>query len=377
MVIVTLLFPGFGQALVHRRVRAIAWAVAALLGVLGIIASVWLYPITLVVHVASTIDAAIVLRRDARPGGLDRAAGALVVVLGAVGAGFSQLALQSFRVPSSSMYPTIEIGDHLFVDKVTPLWRPIARGELVVVKYPCNPSVPYIKRVIAVGGDTVEVRCDVIYVNGAPVPHTLVAKDWEYEDYDESIGQPIRQRASRWHEELGGHSYDVYEDMRAPERARVNATGDAPERVHGDAGSNDAERAHVDAGTDDLEGPRGVGADAPERGVAPRDFPRLDAAFPPGCASQAMFRGPTKSHEVNGQIVDVNPGSAAMNLGSGACALRRHYVVPPGALFTMGDNRYNANDSRNFGAVRADDVIGRVIGVWWNASGVSRIGALR
>ena len=340
MVIVSLLFPGFGQALVHRRMRALGWAVAALVGVLGIIASVWLYPVTLVVHVAAAIDAALVLRRDARPGGLDRAAGALVVALGAIGAGFSQLALQSFRVPSSSMYPTIEIGDHLFVDKLTPLWRPLARGELVVVKYPCDPRVPYIKRVIAVAGDTVEVRCDVVYINGKAVPHTLVQKDWEFEDYDESIGSEVRQRVSWWREELGGHRYDVYEAIGRGEPPRLGTAGE-------------------------------------------RDFPRLDSPFPPGCTHEATFNGPAKSHEVKGELVDASPAAAQMNAdsnastaGSSACALQRHYVVPKGALFTMGDNRYNANDSRYFGAVREDDVIGRVIGVWWNASGVSRIGAL-
>ncbi len=333
MVIVTLLFPGFGQALVHRRVRAVAWAVAALLGALGIIASVWLYPVTLAVHLASAIDAAIVLRRDARPGGLDRVAGALVIVLGAVGAGFSQLAVQSFRVPSSSMYPTIEIDDRVFVDKLTPLWRPIARGELVVVRYPCDPRVPYVKRVIAVGGDTVEVRCDVVYVNGKAVPHTLVAKEWEYEDRDEQDGSAIRRRVSRWHEVLDGHAYDVYEGI---ERGDARANGREGER----------------------------------------DFPRLDSPFAPGCANEAMFREPTKSHEVKGEVVETRPNGSQMNADSGACALRRHYVVPRGALFTMGDNRYNANDSRFFGAVRADDVIGRIIGVWWNARGIGRIGAL-
>ena len=337
MVIVSLLFPGFGQALVHRRVRAVAWAVAALVGVLGILATVWLYPLTLLVHVAAAVDAAIVLKRDARPGGLDRAAGALVVVLGAVGAGFSQLALESYRVPSSSMYPTIEIGDHIFVDKLTVLWRPVARGELVVVKYPCDPRIPYIKRVIAVAGDTVEVRCDVVYVNGNAVPHALVAKDWEYEDRDEASGDAIRQRVSRWHEELGGHAYDVYE--------------------------------RIDRG-------------APGRGSGERDFPRLDSPFGPGCTNEAMFRAPTKSHEVKGEIVDAPAGLTAVNdadaqMNGDSCALRRHYVVPKDAIFTMGDNRYNANDSRFFGAVRTDDVIGRVIGAWWNGGDVSRIGALR
>ncbi|HSN28191.1 MAG TPA: signal peptidase I [Kofleriaceae bacterium] len=382
MVIVTLLFPGFGQALVHRRVRAVAWAVAALVGALGILASVWLYPVTLVVHVASAIDAGVVVRRDPRPGGLDRVAGAVVVVFGAIGAGFSQLALQSFRVPSSSMYPTIKIGDHVFVDKLTPLWRPIARGELVVVRYPCDPRVPYVKRVIAIGGDTVEVRCDVVYVNGKAVPHTLVARDWEYEDRDERDGSTIRRKVSRWHEVLDGHAYDVYEGIG---RGRAVADGAGPDGAGSDSAGSTAggEPASSTAG--------GIGV------AGERDFPQLDSPFAPGCANEAMFREPTRSHEVKGELVETNPGSAAVNPGgaalnpggtavnpggaemnadSSACALRKHYVVPKGALFTMGDNRYNANDSRFFGAVREDDVIGRIIGVWWNAGGVGRIGAL-
>jgi signal peptidase I len=321
MVLVSLLFPGFGQALVHRRMRAFAWAAAALVAVVGILATVWLYPIALLARVAAAIDAWAVLRRDARPGGLDRAAGAIVVALGAIGFGYTQLAIESFRIPSSSMYPTIEIGDHIYVDKLTPHWRPIERGELIVHRYPCDPSVPYVKRVIAIGGDTVEVRCDVVYVNGKALPHTLVAKQWEYEDYDENDGAWIRKQVSRWQEVSDGRGYDVFEGIGEPDGAR--------------------------------------------------DFPRIDAPFPPGCADQSMFRGPAKSHEVKGTIVTTKHDA-------GTCELQAHYVVPEGALFGLGDNRYNANDSRYWGATAESDVIGRVIGVWWNngQTGPSRIGAL-
>jgi signal peptidase I len=317
-VLVSLLAPGFGQALVHRRRRAGAWAAGALLSVLGIVWSVWLYPIALLVRVASAIDAGVVLRRDARPGGLDRAAAAVMVVIGAVGLGYSQLAIQSFRIPTSSMYPTIEIGDHLFVDKLTPRWRPIERGELVVHRYPCDPRIVYVKRVVAVGGDTVEVRCDVLYVNGKAVPHVAAGPD-EYEDRDEESGTWIRKTVTRWHEQLDGRAYDVYESA----------------------------------------SPGGE-----------RDFPRLDAAFPPGCSSQAMYRSAT-SHEVHGEIVDAKPGATA-------CEPQRHYVVPKGALFGLGDNRYNANDSRYWGAFPADDVIGRIVGVWYNdgQGGLRRVGSL-
>ena len=322
MVIASLLFPGFGQALVHRRVRAIAWAAVALGTLLGVVWTIWLFPVVLLVHLASAIDALHCLRRDARPGGLDRMFGAIVLVIGAVGAGFARMALQGFHIPTSSMYPTIEIGDRIYVDKLTKHWRPIERGELVAHRYPCNPSIIYIKRVVAVGGDTVEIRCDVLYVNGKAVPHTVVAKDWEYEDYDESIHAWERTQVSRWHEVLDGRAYDVFEGIGEPGR---------------------------------------------------RDFPALDRPFPPGCAEQAMFREPVHTHEVKGEIVDTKPGA-------GACELQRHYVVPKGALFGLGDNRYNANDSRFWGAFSEDDVIGRVIGVWYNdgqAGPLSRFGAVQ
>jgi signal peptidase I len=307
MVIASFFFPGFGQGLVHRRLRALVWAIAALAAVVGIVWSMWLAPIALLAHLGAAIDAGVVLRRDARPGGLDRMFGAAVIVIGAVGFGLARLAVEGFHVPTSSMYPTIEIGDHIFVDKLTKLWRPVERGELIVSRYPCDPRLNYIKRVVALGGDTVEIRCDVLYVNGKAVPHTLVAKDWEYEDRDDE-NQPIRKQVSRWHEELDGHSYDVFEGIGEP---------------------------------------------------GGRDFPALDRPFPPGCADESMFREPRKTHEVKGELVRTKTGV-------GACEPQFHYVVPKGAVFGLSDNRYNGVDSRVYGAVSQDDIIGRVIGVLLN-----------
>jgi signal peptidase I len=320
MVIASFFFPGFGQGLVHRRVRAVGWAVVSLAALLAIVWSVWLYPVSILVHLAAAIDAGVVLRRDARPGGLDRMFGAIVIVVGAVGFGFVRLAVERFHIPTSSMYPTIVIGDHIFVDKLTKLWRPIERGELIVARYPCDPRIEYVKRVVAVGGDTVEIRCDVLYVNGKAVPHTLVAKDWEYEDRDDD-NRPIRKHASRWHEELDGHGYDVFEGVGEP---------------------------------------------------GGRDFPALDRDFPPACADAAMFREPRKTHEVKGELVRTKAGV-------GTCDLQFDYVVPKGAVFTLGDNRYNAADSRVWGAVSEDDIIGRVIGAGLNdqLGTFGRFGALR
>jgi signal peptidase I len=287
-------------------VRAIAWAAAAIVTLFGVAWTVWMWPVALLVHVASAFDAAHVLKRDARPGGLNRVLGAAVLAAGAIGWGAWKLGVEGYRIPTSSMYPTIEIGDHVFVDRLSIHWKPIERGEVVLHRYPCDPSVVYVKRVVAVGGDSVEVRCDTLWVNGKRAPYSLVAKDWEYEDYDTSAHAWARTRVSRYHEELNGHAYDVYES------------------------------------------PYKVGE---------RDFPKETIA--------ATCRGP---HAVQGQItprsdIRVHWIDNPMNH---VCDPDIQYIVPKGAAFVLGDNRFNAVDSRVFGAVREDDILGRVVGVWYN-----------
>jgi signal peptidase I len=88
--------------------------------------------------------------------------------------------VQAFKIPSGSMLHTLEIGDHILVNKfiygvkipftgktLIPVKDP-KRGDIVVFKYPKDPSKDYIKRVIGVGGDTIEVRRKRLFVNGKP-----------------------------------------------------------------------------------------------------------------------------------------------------------------------------------------------------------------
>jgi signal peptidase I len=89
---------------------------------------------------------------------------------------------EPFRIPSSSMRPTLVVGDYILVNKfsyglrlpiveqkVVPIADP-QRGDVVVFRYPVNPSQDFIKRVVGVGGDVVEYRDKVLTVNGKELP---------------------------------------------------------------------------------------------------------------------------------------------------------------------------------------------------------------
>jgi signal peptidase I len=88
--------------------------------------------------------------------------------------------VQAFKIPSGSMKPTLLIGDHILVSKFSygvkvPYFRntliPIGdpkRGEIVVFIYPEDRSKDFIKRVIGVSGDTIEIRNKKIFLNGMP-----------------------------------------------------------------------------------------------------------------------------------------------------------------------------------------------------------------
>lgn len=95
-------------------------------------------------------------------------------------------AVQAFKIPSGSMLETLQIGDHILVNKIvygTPIdvpftdinlfWMPgfstPRKGDIIVFKYPEDPKRDFIKRTVAVGGDVVEGRDKVLYVNGHEV----------------------------------------------------------------------------------------------------------------------------------------------------------------------------------------------------------------
>ncbi len=106
--------------------------------------------------------------------------------------GVRWLLFEPFVIPSGSMIPTLLIHDHIFVNKLAygaqiPFgngflwqWGKPAAGEIVVFRYPPNPDVFYVKRVVAVAGDELELKAGVLFVNGKEYTQAAIpAEDFE------------------------------------------------------------------------------------------------------------------------------------------------------------------------------------------------------
>jgi len=119
------------------------------------------------------------------------------------------VAYEPFNIPSGSMIPTLLVGDYLFVSKFSYgysryslpfgmplfsgriLFRPPHRGDVVVFKLPTDNSTDYIKRVIGLPGDSIQMKEGQLYINGSEVPRKRIA-DYLYAAGDGTI-VPMRQ----------------------------------------------------------------------------------------------------------------------------------------------------------------------------------------
>ena len=82
--------------------------------------------------------------------------------------------VQAFKIPSSSMTPTLEVGDRLLANKLVYKFREPERSEIIIFRYPLNPRKDFVKRLIALPGEEVKIIEGKIYINGKPTENPLI-----------------------------------------------------------------------------------------------------------------------------------------------------------------------------------------------------------
>ncbi len=89
-------------------------------------------------------------------------------------------AVEAIVIPTSSMYPTVNINDHILIEKIS---RPtkLEIGDLVVFYPPVESDIPYLKRLIGVGGDIIEVKDGILYRNGVSIDEPYVEEPINYD----------------------------------------------------------------------------------------------------------------------------------------------------------------------------------------------------
>jgi len=203
--------------------------------------------------------------------------------------------VEPFKIPSGSMIPTLLVGDFILVNKYTYGVRlPVLnkkvvelnspqRGDVVVFRYPPDPSLDYIKRVVGLPGDKVVYRNKKLTINGQEIVQKKID---DYLDRDRLFYTP------RFVETLGSVDHHILIEP------------DAPPFIHQIVRFPHADNCHYNS--------EGVSCE-----------------------------------------------------------------VPPGHYFMMGDNRDNSQDSRFWGFVPDENLVGKAFFIWFNFSDLKRIGSFR
>ena len=206
--------------------------------------------------------------------------------------------IEPFKIPSGSMIPTLQVGDFILVNKFTygirlpvinqkiiPLNEP-KRGDVMVFRYPENPTLDYIKRVVGVPGDIVEYRGKQLWINGVEQPQQ---PDGDYNYVEAGLNFVHTEKRI---ETLGERKHAILVNPEMP-TVRLSAVA---------------------------------------------EFDRRE--------------------------------NCSYDIDLVRC------TVPQGEYFMMGDNRDNSRDSRYWGFVPDNEIVGRAFLIWMNFSDYKRIGSL-
>jgi signal peptidase I len=132
-----------------------------------------------------------------------------VLISLAVSAFFIIFLYQPVKVEGTSMMPTLQDQERVFINKFVYKLEPIARGDVIVFRYPRDPAKSYIKRVAAIAGDRVQIEDGVVFINGRRLNEPYLPE--QYEDarsYPESVVPPHSYFVLGDHRNLSNDSRD-------------------------------------------------------------------------------------------------------------------------------------------------------------------------
>src|SRR5450830_570980 len=203
--------------------------------------------------------------------------------------------IEPFKIPSGSMIPTLQVGDFILVNKFTygvrlpvinqkivPLSNP-QRGDVMVFRYPEDPSLDYIKRVVGVPGDQVVYKNKRLIINGNEIT---------YQAKPDFLDDEHLTYFKQYSENLTGVTHSILNDDQSPSFVRD-----------------------------------------------PHNFPKRE--------------------------------NCTYNSDGFSC------VVPEGEYFMMGDNRDNSLDSRYWGFVPDQNIVGKAFFIWMNLGNIKRVGSFK
>jgi len=173
--VLTLVVTGSGHALLGQFRRGLVWIAIGAALTLSI-------PLTMIVGVAGSflvkfvaaVDALLI--KDRRPAWKLVVAGWVGLIIFSVVWGLivRTYVSRAYTIPSAGMEPALLIGDYLMTDNIAYLLKDPQRGDIVVFKYPNDESRDFIKRIVAIGGDTVQVQDNRATLNGRPIDEPYV-----------------------------------------------------------------------------------------------------------------------------------------------------------------------------------------------------------
>ena len=122
-----------------------------------------------------------------------------LLIAGILAIGIRTFLVGPYKIPTGSMRPVLMEGDRIFVDKISYRFKSPRRGDIIVFKYPLDPKKDFVKRLVAFGGETVEIRGGQLYINGQKLekPTSFAERfyynrsDWVYGKEGQVISVPL------------------------------------------------------------------------------------------------------------------------------------------------------------------------------------------